>query len=129
MIVSRKLAISIGVVAVATILAQQAFNSFACYDHSLKSFLAVVGIFVLVPLLPALISLFTANPLRAVGACLLLSPWLWLAYYTDCVAPYTGGGASMVYIAVVLWGTPCSLIGALLTGPALRAFSVKVGGR
>jgi len=31
----------------------------------------------------ALAMLLTANPLRAVGACLLFAPWLVLAYYTD----------------------------------------------
>ena len=129
MLISRKLAVAIGIAALAAILAQQAFNSFSCYGHSLTSFLAAVGIFLVVPLLPALISLVTANPLRAVGACLLLSPWLGLAYYTDCVKPYTGGGASMIYVAILLWGTPCAVVGALLTGPLLRLVGIKVGGR
>lgn len=132
MIISRKLALSLGLAAVAAILAQQAFNSFSCYHHSLLDYLGAVGIFLLIPLLPALVSLLTANPLRAVGACLLLSPWLWFAYYTDCVAPYAGGGASLIYVAVLLWGTPCALLGALMTGPILRLAGVKVapaGGR
>ena len=129
MIISRKLSIATGIAAIAAILAQQAFNSFSCYDHSLMSYLAVVGFFLGIPLLPALISLVTANPLRAVGACLLLSPWLGFAYYTDCVKPYSGGGASMIYVAVLLWGTPSSLVGALITGPLLRIVGVKVGGR
>jgi hypothetical protein len=129
MIVSRKLGVAIGIAAIAAILAQQAFNSFSCYDHSLMSYLAVVGIFLGIPLLPALVSLITANPLRAVGACLLLSPWLGFAYYTDCVKPYAGGGASMIYVAVLLWGTPSSMLGALITGPILRVVGVKVGGR
>ena len=129
MIVSRKLGVAIGIAAIAAILAQQAFNSFSCYDHSLMSYLAVVGIFLGIPLLPALVSLITANPLRAVGACLLLSPWLGFAYYTDCVKPYAGGGASMIYVAVLLWGTPSSMLGALITGPVLRVVGVKVGGR
>ena len=129
MIVSRKLGVAIGIAAIAAILAQQAFNSFSCYDHSLMSYLAVVGIFLGIPLLPALVSLITANPLRAVGACFLLSPWLGFAYYTDCVKPYAGGGASMIYVAVLLWGTPSSMLGALITGPVLRVVDVKVGGR
>ncbi|MGS1079870.1 Na+:solute symporter [Pseudoxanthomonas beigongshangi] len=129
MIISRKAALSLGAAAVAAILAQQAFNSVSCYDHSFLDYLGAVGIFLLVPLLPALISLLTANPLRAVGACLLLSPWLWIAYYTDCVAPYSGGGASLIYVAVLLWGTPCALLGALITGPALRLVGVEVAPR
>ena len=129
MVISRKLAVAIGIAAILAIVAQQAFSSFSCYGHSLASFLGVVGIFLGVPLLPALVSLATANPLRAVGACLMLSPWLGVAYYTDCVRPYTGGGASMIYVAVLLWGTPCSLLGALITGPLLRVAGVRIGGR
>ncbi len=129
MIVPRRRAVWIGIAAIAAILAQQAFNSVACYQHSLGAFLVVSSIFVGIPLVPALASLATANPLRAVGACLLFSPWLGLAYYTDCVRPYTGGGASMVYVAVLFYGTPSALLGALLTGPVLRLFNVSVAAR
>jgi hypothetical protein len=81
--------------------------------------MTTLPIFVLIPLLPAFISLVSANPLRAVGACLLFAPWLFLA----C------DGDSMIYVAVVLWGTPCSIIGALVTGRTMRALGVSVGGR
>ncbi len=110
-------------------MALQAFNSFACYGHDLLTFFAAIGIFLVVPLLPAALSLPSANPLRAVGACLLFAPWLIFAYYTDCVRPYNGGGASMIYVAVLLWGTPSAILGALLTGPVLRALGVSVVGR
>jgi len=129
MTVSRRNAIAIGVAAIVVVLGLQAFNSFACYDHTLATFLAAVGIFLVVPLLPALVSLATANPLRAVGACLFLAPWLVMAYYTDCVRPYAGGGASMIYVAVLLWGTPCAVLGALLTGPVLRLVGIRVAAR
>jgi hypothetical protein len=129
MVVSRNGAIFSGIAAIFGVIGVQAFNSFACYGHDLLSFLTVLGIFLVVPLLPAIISLLTANPLRAIGACVLFAPWLVLAYYTDCVRPYTGGGASMIYVAVVLWGTPSSIIGALVTGPVTRIFGISVGGR
>ncbi|QDH69922.1 Na+:solute symporter [Lysobacter alkalisoli] len=129
MVVSRSRAILSGSAAIAAVIAIQAFNSFACYSHDFSSFLAALGIFLLIPLLPAIISLATANPLRALGACLLFVPWLLLAYYTDCARPYTGGGASMIYVAVILWGTPCSIVGALVTGPIMRALGVSVAGR
>jgi hypothetical protein len=128
-VINRSQAIFSGVAAILGVICIQAFNSFACYGHDLLSFLGAVGIFLLVPLLPAIISLATANPLRAIGSCLLFAPWLVLAYYTDCVRPYTGGGASMIYVAVVLWGTPSSIVGALVTGPITRALGVSVGGR
>ena len=129
MLISRRQALITGMTAIALILALQAFNSVGCYGHTLLMFVQVVGMFVLVPLLPALVSLLTANPLRAVGACLLFAPWLVVAYYTDCVRPYQGGGASMVYVAVLLWGTPCAIIGALLTGPVMRLFGMSVAPR
>jgi hypothetical protein len=127
--ISRKSARIFGVAAIAGILLQQAFNSAACYDHSLMGYLGAVGFFLVIPLLPAAVSLATANPLRAVGACLLLSPWLVFAYYTDCIRPYAGGGASMIYVAVLFWGTPCAALGVLLTGPVLRLFGIRVEGR
>lgn len=129
MVMARKHALIGGIAAIALVIALQAFNSVGCYDHTLPTFLLVLGTFLLVPLLPALISLFTANPLRAVGACLLFAPWLAFAYYTDCVRPYQGGGASMIYIAVLLWGTPCAIVGALLTGPVTRLLGVSVAPR
>ncbi|WP_226468023.1 Na+:solute symporter [Luteimonas panaciterrae] len=126
MLIQRRKAILSGVIAIAGVISIQAFNSFACYGHDLWSFLGALGIFLSLPLLPAILSLVTANPLRAVGACLLFAPWLFFAYYTDCVRPYTGGGASMIYIAVILWGTPSSIIGALVTGTILRAVGIRV---
>lgn len=129
MVIPRKHASIAGMAAIAAVIALQAFNSVGCYDHTLAMFAMVLGTFVLVPLLPAIVSLFTANPLRAVGACLLFAPWLVFAYYTDCVRPYQGGGASMIYVAVLLWGTPCAIIGALLTGPVMRLFGLSVAPR
>jgi hypothetical protein len=129
MTISRKHALLGGVAAILAVILLQAFNSVGCYDHTLLAFVQVVGMFLLVPLLPAFISLLTANPLRAVGACLLFAPWLVLAYYTDCVRPYRGGGASMIYVAVLLWGTPCAIVGALLTGPVMRLFGLSVSPR
>jgi len=129
MVIRRNRAILSGIIAIASVIAIQAFNSFACYGHDLRLFLKTIGVFIFIPLLPVIISLATANPLRAIGACLLLVPWLFLAYYTDCITPYTGGGASMIYVAVLLWGTPSSIIGALVTGPIMRLLGVSIGGR
>ncbi|HVL09102.1 MAG TPA: hypothetical protein VM512_08090, partial [Burkholderiaceae bacterium] len=129
MVIPRKQALIGGITAIAFVIALQSFNSFGCYDHTLLTFLLVLAMFVLLPLLPAFISLLTANPLRAVGACLLFAPWLVFAYYTDCIRPYQGGGASMIYVAVLLWGTPCAIAGALLTGPVMRLFGLSVAPR
>ncbi|MDQ8020483.1 MAG: hypothetical protein REI94_01490, partial [Moraxellaceae bacterium] len=76
MIVTKPRARLVGVIAILGVVVLQGFNSFACYDHDVFTFLAVLGLFVAVPLIPAITSLPTANPLRAVGACLLFAPWL-----------------------------------------------------
>lgn len=128
MLIDRTRATTSGVVAILGIVTLQAFNSAACYRHGIAEFLAALGTFLLLPLLPPLIALATANPLRAVGGCLLLAPWLVFAYYTDCVRPYAGGGASMVYVAVLLWGTPSAILGVLATGPILRMLGISVTG-
>lgn len=116
----------IALLAVAVVVGLELFNGAACYHHKLHGQLVSLG-FVAVGFLPGLVMLFTKNPLRTVGAALLFAPWLPLAFYTDCVRPYQGGGASMIYIAVVLYGLPCSLVGALLTEPVLKRWGITVG--
>jgi len=129
MTLSRRSAVLVGLTAIAGVLLLQAFNSFVCYRQDFGTFLTSTAIFVVAPLIPAMVSLTLPNPLRAVGACALLVPWLLLAYYTDCVRPYSGGGASMIYVAVLLWGTPSAIIGALAAGPVTRWLGVEVSGR
>jgi hypothetical protein len=114
------------VAAIGAVLLLQSFNSFSCYHHDFLTFLSATSIFVGIPLLPALASLAFPNPLRAVGACVLFAPWLVLAYYTDCVRPYSGGGASMIYVAVFLWGTVTSLIGALITNSITKSLGIEI---
>jgi len=128
MLINRGRAVTYGLAAILGVVALQAFNSMACYQHGFGEFLAALGMFLLVPLLAPLVALATANPLRAVGGCLLFAPWLGLAYYTDCVRPYTGGGASMIYVGVLLWGTPSSILGVLVTGPITRMLGISVAG-
>ena len=119
MTISRSRAIFLGAASILGIICIEAFNSFICYGNNLQSFLTTLGIFVITALLPALISLLTSNPLRACGACILFAPWLILG----C------GGESMVYVAVILWGTLSSIIGAFITGPIMRLIGVSVDGR
>jgi len=117
---SRRASLRAGAVAIVGVCLLQAFNSFACYRHSALQYLEALAIFVALPMVPALIALMTKQPLRAVGGALLFAPWLGLAYYTDCVRPYAGGGASMIYVAVMLWGLPSCFVGVLLTVPIAR---------
>lgn len=128
MTLTRKRAIHIGLTAIAGVVLLQVFSSTTCYEHDLESFLMAAGFFLSPALLIAAVCLFTTNPLRAVGSCLLFAPWLVFAYYTDCIRPYEGGGASMVYVLVLLLGTPCALLGALITGPVMRVFNLSIVG-
>ena len=115
-----------GWAAIAVVLLLQAFNSFGCYQQDFATFAKSTAFFLGIPLLPAFIALATRNPLRAVGACALFAPWLLLAYYTDCVKPYEGGGASMVYVAVLMWGTITAWLGFLLTPLVTRRLGIEV---
>ena len=124
--IPRLRAAFIGGAAIGAVLLIQAFNSIACYQHDFGTYLLTVGIFILIPLIPAELALFSPNPLRAVGACLLFAPWLIIAYVTDCVMPYQGGGASMIYVAVFLWGTLSAIVGALITGPITRRLGIEI---
>ena len=124
--IKKKKAFHIGLASIACILLMQSFNSFACYKQSLTEYFYGIFIFLGIPLLAAIIGLFTKNPLRALGACLFIAPWLIFAYYVDCIRPYTGGGASMIYIAVLLWGTLGSVFGAIITGIITGSLGIKI---
>jgi hypothetical protein len=126
MILSRSAAFKAGVFAIIAVIGLQTFNDMACYHESLGGYLEGLLIFVSPALVIACIALLTSNPLRAVGACLFFAPWLVFAYYTDCVAPYTGGGASMIYVVVLFWGAPSALIGALVAGMLFKTLGVEV---
>lgn len=67
-------------------------------------------------MIPAVIFLATRNPLRSVGASIVAISFYALAYYTDCIAPYEGGGASMIYVVVILYGTPLAVLGGFIAG-------------
>lgn len=95
----------------------QAINSFGCYDHDLLSYLKALT-FIAVPMLPALVCVVARKPARAVAASIFFAPWLVFAFYTDCVRPGVGGGASLAYATVMLYGFPSALLGAVF-GPTL----------
>lgn len=124
--VTRPRARALGIAAIGAVVLMQAFNSFACYKHSFHDFAIGMAMFVAPALVPAALSLLTANPLRAVTSMIFFAPWLVFAYVTDCVMPYKGGGASMIYVAVLFWGLPCAVIGALVGGPITRRMGVEV---
>ena len=91
----------------------QAINSFGCAHQRLVQFLESL-LWISWPMAPALVFFWTSNPLRSLAASLSFAPWLVLAYSVDCVAPYSGGGASMIYVPVILLGFFTSLAGAFV---------------
>jgi hypothetical protein len=105
----------IGIAAIAGTVMLHAVIGFGCYRQDLGMFITGALYFLMIPLLPAVFALCRANPLGAVGACLMVAPWMLFAYHIDCVKPYTGGGASLAYVAVILYGTPGAILGALVT--------------
>lgn len=129
MTLSRPFAIGIGTSAILLVVALEGLNSTLCYHLGIRQFLEGFLTFVAPALLIAAFTLFTRNPLRAVGACVCFAPWLLVAYYTDCVRPYAGGGASMIYVAVLFWGVPSAALGAAVAGPILRRLGIEVAPR
>lgn len=116
----------IGVGAVIVVIAAHAINSFLCYGIGLDGFLQSFVAFVLLPLCPSLICLAMSKPLHAAGSAICVFPWLVLTFWFDCVMPYQGGGASMLYIAVLLWGTLSALIGLVFTKVLMVFFKISV---
>ncbi len=126
MTVSRGTAQWIGAASIFIVVLLQSYSGVACYHQSVADFVVAFSIFVAPAVVVAVVALFTANPLRAAFASACFAPWLVTAYYSDCIAPYRGGGASMVYVVVLLYGLPCALVGAFIAGPLLRRLGVSV---
>lgn len=102
-----KLATLLSIVAIFCM--QAWYVAYPCTDSPLAVFIVTA-----VLLLPAFVSLASQKHAAAFGACLGLAPWVLWAKYVECVAPYTGGGAAMAYVAVFLWGFPCSIVFAVI---------------
>jgi hypothetical protein len=126
MTLSRRKAQCIGAASILGVIALQFFNSVACYHQTFADLTLSFLIFVLPAVLVSVVAVFTNNPLRAAFASSMFAPWLGSAYFSDCVAPYHGGGASMVYVVVLLYGFPSAVVGALIAGPILKRLGVSV---
>lgn len=125
MIVSRRRARTLGFTSIVIALGVQLFNDVTCYERELFEALSTLW-FPAIPLVPALIALGSGNPLRAIGGSLVAVGFYSLAFYTDCVVPYSGGGASMVYVAVVMYGFPLAVVAVFVTGPLLRWMGIVI---
>ncbi len=125
--ISYRKALGCSLLGLVLVVAVQAYAGVTCYEQTLSMLLTSMGMFVLIPLIPAFIALFTRNPLSALGGFLAFLPWLLYAYYVDCVQVPTGeGGASMVYVVVFLLGSASSLLGVVLAAVLMWLMQVKV---
>ena len=125
MIISRPRALLIAVGAICAVFFLQALISFGCYKSNFSEYLNIC-LFVAIPLIPAFVFLGFRNPLPAVGACVFFAPWLIFAWHTICVRPYSGGGDSMIYVAVLIWGTPSAIVGAFLAALVIELKGIEI---
>jgi hypothetical protein len=110
----------VGLVVVIGVLVQQ--FAFALFSQSCGIFsMLLVGGIVLIPTAAFLIS---RTPLASVAACIALMPFLVWANNSECIQPYSGGGASMAYVVVFLFGIPASVIAG---GLVCAAVAIKSG--
>lgn len=121
----KRKAVLIGVFSLLIASGFQIFNDLACYNKSMVEIITGFW-FPAIPLLPGLIALFSRNPLRAVGAPIAVVPFYLFAYYVDCVQPYQGGGASMIYAGVILYGLPLSIFTVWLTGYICEKKNIEI---
>jgi hypothetical protein len=125
---TRGRAVLAGAASIGIVVVIQVFSSVACYKHDLEGMLVGMA-FIAIPMLPGIISLVLPNPLRAVGASVVFAPWLVWACVIDCVLSYSGGGASMSYVAVVILGTPCAILGAFVAAPVAKRLGIEIVNR
>ena len=123
--ITKRKAIFVGLTSIIVALGFQVFNDVSCYKYELMDSLSGIW-FPAIPLLPAVISLFTRNPLRAVGASAIVIPFYLMAYIADCTQPNQGGGASMIYVAVIMFGLPLATVMALITGSICQSVGIEI---
>lgn len=126
MLISRRIARRWAVVAILGVVLLEAAATFGCTAPADASGRLSRLIWLLIPLSPALVALFTPNPLCAIAAALPVAGLIGYAYYLDCIRPYEGGGASMVYLLVWFGGLIAAGAAALLAIAVLRLLGVRV---
>ena len=125
--ISYRTALLSSLLGLALVVATLTYSGLTCYAQTWDVLLMSMGMFVLIPVIPALIALFTRNPLSALGGFLAFLPWLIYAYYVDCMLPQTGvGGASLIYVVVFLYGAASCLLGVLFVAVLMWLMQVKV---
>ena len=125
--VTPRQARALGGGAILLVVALEVAGRIACGGRDFGS-LGIALAFLLIPLSPALVALLTPNPLCAVAAAAPVAGWIAYAIYFDCVRPYQGGGASLVYVGVWFYGFMSATVAAIAAIPLLRLSGVRVSG-
>ena len=123
--ISRSRARTIACLAIASTVALELLSGQLCGQRDAGSH-AIALLYLLIPLSPAVVALLTPNPLCSVAAVVPVAGWIVHAFYFECIRPYQGGGASMVYLGVWFYGFVCAAAAAVLAVPLLRLLGVRV---
>lgn len=124
--VTRAQARRIASIAIAITAGLEVLSGAICANRDLDSH--VIGLlFLLIPLSPALVALFTPNPLCSVAAAAAVAAWITYAFYLECVRAPQAGGASMVYLGVWFYGFLSAAVAAVVALPLMRLLGIRVG--
>ena len=117
----------IGVVSIFVVVLVEYFNNVTCFKLDIVDFIIGFIIFVLPGIIPAIVGLFLKRlAFSSLGSALFLLPFLIYAYQKECGNLASDGGASMVYLVVLFYGTLSSLIGAFLFPLIAYIFGVRI---
>jgi hypothetical protein len=123
--ISYKVARNFALAFIATIFVFYGFRSYTCDHNDIVQFLTASLILLALPLVPAFMAL-SKNPLLTIAGTAFFLPWPLLAYYWDCIKPYAGGGASMSFVVVLLYGLPSAWLGVFLGKLAFKKLGFEL---
>lgn len=104
------------------------YSNLTCYEKTVIETLVALA-FQAIPLIPAFIAIFSPNPLKAIGPSIIAAIFYLFAHNVDCVQSYEGGGASMIYVVVIMYGLPLAFIASWITGVICNSTGIVVKSR
>ncbi len=108
------------------VVAAHGLYSIGCHKSGFSGFLTAGLFFDGVPMVLPILSYFLKNYFVATIGAFGVLPWIGYAFYVDCIMPYQGGGASMMYVAIIFWGTPSAICGMLVAWLVEKAKMVEI---
>ena len=79
-----------------------------------------------IALVPALVFLFTSNPLRSIGSALAAVLLYSFAFYVNCTRNDPASASTMTWIVTIIYGTPLAALLGLATGPLTRVMNIHI---